>query len=86
MCRILNVSRSGYYAWRKRPESRRRRENRRLKARIIRIFYDSHQTYGSPRIHAELRDQGVLCSKKRVARIMRKSKIIARTKKKFKVN
>lgn len=85
MCRVLNVSRSGYYAWRKRPESRRRRDNRRLKARIIRIFKDSHQTYGSPRIHAELRDQGVFCSKKRVARIMRKSNIIARTKKKFKV-
>ena len=55
LCRVLELARSGYYAWRKRPLSARRQQNEQLSAHIQRIFTDSRQTYGSPRVHAELR-------------------------------
>jgi len=84
MCRLLNVSRSGYYAWLKRPKSRRRHENEKLGAKIHQIFDGSHRTYGSPRIHAELRFQGLSCGRNRVARLMRKLGIKAKTKRRFK--
>lgn len=84
MCTLLNVSRSGYYAWRKRPESRRSRENRALEAKIRVIHAASHGIYGSPKIHRDLVEDGVPCGKNRVARIMRKANIRSRTKKKFK--
>jgi transposase InsO family protein len=84
MCRLLNVSRSGYYAWLKRPKSRRSHENEKLGAKIHQIFDGSHRTYGSPRIHAELRFQGLSCGRNRVARLMRKLGIKAKTKRRFK--
>jgi len=84
MCRLLNVSRSGYYAWLKRPKSRRRHENEKLGAKIHQIFDGSHRTYGSPRIHAELRFQGLSCGRNRVVRLMRKLGIKAKTKRRFK--
>jgi putative transposase len=84
MCKLLNVSRSGYYAWRKRPESRRSRENRALEDKIRVLHKASHGIYGSPRVHRDLVDAGVRCSKHRVARIMRNAGIRSRTKKKFK--
>lgn len=84
MCKVLNVSQSGYYAWRKRPESPRSRENRRLEAKIRVLFKENRNVYGSPRIHAELKDQGESCSKNRVARIMKKAGLKAKTKRKFK--
>lgn len=84
MCTLLNVSRSGYYAWRKRPESRRSRENRALEDRIRVMHADSHGIYGSPKIHQDLIGDGVRCGKNRVARIMRKAGIRSRIKKKFK--
>ncbi len=71
LCRVLRVSRSGYYAWCGRPESRRRQADRHLEAHIRQVHAASRGTYGSPRVHAELRDQGVRCSQKRVARVMR---------------
>jgi putative transposase len=71
MCKALNVSPSGYYAWRKRPISAREMANRQLIERIEAVYDDSHETYGSPRVHAELKAQGVACSVKRVARLMR---------------
>ena len=84
MCKILNVSRSGYHAWIKRPESRGKRENRDLEAKI-RVFHAaSHGIYGAPRIHRDLTDDGIRCGKNRVARIMRQAGIRSRTKKKFK--
>ena len=84
MCKLFNVSRSGYHAWFKRPESRRERENRALEAKI-RVFHAaSHGIYGAPRIHRDLTDDGIRCGKNRVARIMRKADIRSRTKKKFK--
>jgi putative transposase len=71
LCRVLGVSRSGYYAWRSRAESRRQQENRSLVERIQASYMRSRRTYGSPRIHADLQAQGLHCSRKRVARLMR---------------
>ena len=71
MCRVLEVSTSGYYAWRRRSQSRRRQEDEQLTARIREIHKRSHGTYGVPRIYAELAAQGVRVSRKRIARLMR---------------
>ncbi len=73
MCRMLGVSRSGYYAWKDRPPSKRNRENDALTGTIREIHERSRQTYGSPRVHAELRALGTRCSRKRVERLMRKA-------------
>jgi putative transposase len=70
LCRLLGVSRSGYYAWRERPPSARTRSNLVLTDRIRVIHEWSRGTYGAPRIHAELRYEGVCCSRKRVARLL----------------
>ena len=72
MCRILRVSRSGYYAWRVRPPSGRERDDAALTKRIGRIHRDSRETYGAPRVHAQLQAEGVRVGNKRVARLMRK--------------
>jgi putative transposase len=71
LCRALGVSRSGYYAWRERPASARTGSNLVLTDRIRTIHERSRGTYGAPRIHAELRYEGVCCSRKRVARLLR---------------
>lgn len=71
MCRVLEVSASGYYAWRDREPSARAREDAVLTARIRDVHEDSRKTYGSPRIHAELREEGTRVGRKRVARLMR---------------
>ena len=84
MCTQLNVSRSGFYSWLKRPESRRRRENRALEDKIRTIHAASHGIYGAPKIHKDLQNDGVKCGKNRVARIMCAAGIRSRTKKKFK--
>jgi putative transposase len=73
MCRMLGVSRSGYYGWRDRPPSRRCREDTALTEKVREIHRRSRHTYGSPRVHAELRALGTRCSRKRVERLMRKS-------------
>jgi putative transposase len=73
MCRVLEVSTSGYYAWRRRMVSARKREDQRLQQRIRTIHRESRQTYGTPRIHAELKAEGVAVSRKRVARLMREA-------------
>ena len=63
MCRLLQVSHSGYYAWRTRPESRRTGYDREL-TRTIRLLHgESGGTYGSPRIHAELQSEGFTCGR-----------------------
>lgn len=72
MCRVLDVSASGYYAWLNRPPSKRARRDDELAERIRAIFEASHRTYGAPRIHAELAEDGVHISRKRVARLMRR--------------
>ena len=70
-CRVLGVSRSGYYAWRRRSPSARARADDRLKERIRTVHQASRGTYGSPRIHIELRATGERCGRRRVARLMR---------------
>jgi len=86
MALMLQVSRSGFYAFLKRHESTRARENKRLISKMILIFNASRKTYGSPRIHAELKSQGESCSRKRVARLMRKAHLRAKMCKKKKRN
>jgi len=71
MCRVLEVSTSGYYAWRKRSPSSREQEDAILTQQITEIHERSRGTYGAPRVHAELRAQGTLIGRKRVARLMR---------------
>lgn len=71
LCRVLGVSASGFYAWRDRPRSARAMNNAVLTERIRQIHADSDQTYGMPRVRAELRAQGVTVSRQRVARLMR---------------
>jgi putative transposase len=73
MCRMLGVSRSGYYSWRDRPPSGRSREDTALIEKIREIHRHSRETYGSPRIHAELRALGTSCGRKRVERLMRQA-------------
>ncbi len=73
MCDLLEVSASGYYAWRRRMISVRTRENEKLQRRIRTIHDHSRQTYGAPRIHAELKDEGTRVGRKRVARLMKES-------------
>jgi putative transposase len=75
LCRVLQVSRSGYYDWKDRPPSNRDRENAALTCRITEIHERSRGTYGYPRVHAELQALGVRCSRKRVARLMREAGI-----------
>lgn len=77
MCRLLRVSPSAYYAWRQRRPSRRQTENERLVGEIRQIHQGSYETYGSPRIHAELQAQGIPCNRKRVERLMRLHQIRA---------
>jgi putative transposase len=75
-CRVLNVSRSGYYDWAGRPPSLREQENEYLTKLIERIHTESRGTYGSPRVHAELvLGLGVGINRKRVARLMRRAGI-----------
>jgi transposase InsO family protein len=77
MCRVLDVSRSGFFAWLKRGESRRKREDAKLLRKIREVFLVSHRSYGSPRIWAELLVRGWRVSRKRVARLMRQAGLYA---------
>ena len=83
MCRVLRVSRSGYYSWWRQTENRA--EEAALVEQIKEAYRENRGLYGSPRIAAELRDRGVPCSKNRIARIMQKYGIVAKTERKFKV-
>jgi putative transposase len=78
MCRVLKVSRSGYYAWKDRSPSMRTKDNVSLLVEIRSAYQQSHKTYGSPRIHAYLRRKGVICGRNRVARLMRRHQIVAK--------
>lgn len=77
LCDTLGVSLSGYYAWKKRPMSQHQREDQQLAERIHAVYDAYRQVYGSPRIHADLRDQGINISRKRVARLMREQGLSA---------
>lgn len=84
MCQVLDVSRSGYYAWVKRPKSKRKKLNEELLARIKHIHKVSRETYGSPRITHALKNEGIKCGRNRVAKLMKENDIKAKTKRKFK--
>jgi putative transposase len=71
LCRMLGVSKSGYYAWRGRPPSKRSRQDALLVEKIREIHTRSRETYGYPRVHAELRSLGIVCGRRRVAQLMR---------------
>ncbi len=85
LCRTLGVSPSGYYAWRQRPPSARTVANHRLVTHMRVIHREVHETYGSPRMHAELRARGLPCNIKRVARLMRLYHLRAHHKRKYRV-
>jgi putative transposase len=84
MCKVLEVSSSGYYAWRKRPPSKREMANQALYEKIRIVYEESDKNYGSPRIHRTLNRQGVACSENRVARLMRLRGLKAKQSKRFK--
>lgn len=83
MCRVLKVSKSGYYAWRKRPESARAVENRKISTEIQKVFDQSNGTYGSPRVTEKLNADGRRVSRPRVARLMRKAHLRSRMTRRF---
>jgi transposase InsO family protein len=84
MCDVLEVSRSGFYAWKKRPPCDRTNRRRRLETEIRAAYRRGRNTYGSPRIHRELTRQGIACSRNTVAKYMRENKIQAIGRRKFK--
>src|SRR5690606_34186141 len=84
-CAVLHVSRSGFYAWRRRDESLTVRRRAELTEQIRHVHQASRQTYGSPRVHAELAAQGRRCNRKTVAKCMREAGIQARSHRKFRV-
>lgn len=84
MCRVLKVSRSGYYAWLTRKPSKRAKQDAVLQEKMKVIWQDSRQTYGVPRIHAELQAQGITIGRKRVSRLMKLMNLKVRKIKPFK--
>jgi transposase InsO family protein len=84
LCRWLDVTPSGFYAWQVRPESTHAREDRRLKVLVRASFEASKQRYGSPRIHEDLIEQDEHVSRKRVIRFMQEDGLVARARKRFK--
>lgn len=85
MARTLEVSCSGYYRHCQAKVSQRQQENEQLLRIIRQVFLNSRQTYGSPRIQAELREQGYSCSRPRVARLMKQAGLMAKMSRLFKV-
>ena len=77
MCHVLEVSENGYYNWRKRGKSQRKQDDEQLTERIKDAYDDNRGVYGSPRIYAELKEQGIPCGRKRIARLMREKGISA---------
>ncbi len=84
MCRILEVSESGYHAWRQRPPSARQQENRRLETEIKAAHQRTRETYGPERLHSDLADQGVQTSVYRIKRIRTRLGLRCKQKRKFK--
>ena len=83
MCRVLEVSKSGYYDWRNRPESPRAKRHRYLLTKIRQAHIESRKIYGAPRIHAELVDQGEQVGKNTIANLMRRAQIQSKVHKRF---
>lgn len=86
MCRLYGVSRSGYYAWRRRPPRVRSQSDAVLLEQIRAVYAQSNGIYGSPRIHADLREQGYRVGEKRVARLMQADRLKARCARLYRAN
>lgn len=84
MCRVLKLSRSGFYEWHARKPSAQLIANQELLAEIKAVYEASDETYGSPRVTSELKARGIACSKSRVARVMHKAQLFAVAGRKFK--
>nr|WP_245885159.1 IS3 family transposase [Defluviimonas denitrificans] len=84
MCRVLEVSQSGFFAWRDRPACQRQRQDMVHLAHIRTVFALSNGTYGSPRMHRDLIDEGHQIGRHRTARLMRENGLVARQKRRFK--
>lgn len=85
MCRVMKVSRSGYYAWRERPEGDRAGRDRELLRQIQQVHAASRQAYGAKKTWLELNEQGIPCGKHRVARLRKQAGIEARRKRRFRL-
>jgi putative transposase len=85
LCRCLRVTRSGFYAWQRRPESTHARDDRRLKVLVQASFAESKRRDGSPRVHEDLREQHEHVSRKRVVRLMQEDGLKARLRKRYKL-
>lgn len=83
MCRWLNVSRSGYYAWRHREPSDRAKQREAVRVALIDTFHEYNRIYGSPRLTIELNELGISCSENHIAELMRESGLKARNGKSF---
>ena len=83
MCRVLRASRGGFYEWLVRPKSAQKQRDGELRLKIAVIHNDSKKRYGSPRVHAKLRENGESCGRKRVARLMREQQLAGRRRKRF---
>ncbi len=84
LCRNLNVTPTGFYAWQARPESQHARDDRRLKVLVRTSFVESRHNYGSPRVHDDLIEQDERVSRKRVARLMQEERLKARVRRRYK--
>ena len=83
LCRVLDVSRAGYYAWRTRGPSRRQQDDAKLIGHIRAAHSASKGRYGAPRVHAELRHRGISCGRQRVARLMRQVGLRGKGRRKY---
>ncbi len=83
MCRMLAVSRAGFYAWRRRPQAARTREDQVLAVAVAAIYAEHHGRYGSPRVRVELRERGQRSGRKRIARLMRLQGLRARPRRRY---
>lgn len=83
LCRVMRVTTSGFYAWLKRPESERARRDRQLGVKIRALHKASRGTYGSPRIHRDLKAEGEAVGRKRVARLMREDDLTGQAPRRF---
>lgn len=84
MCRVIGASRSGYYRWRRQPQSKRQKDNEKILKEIKESHKNSRRAYGSPRITEDLKAKRIKCSENRVARLMKVHGIVGKAKKKFK--
>lgn len=83
MCRHLDVSKSGFYAWRRRPEPTHARDDRRLAVLTREAYEIGRKAYGSPRVHEELKARGVRISRQRVIRLMQEQGLKGKTRQRW---